>query len=235
MWNDNLFWHQTIRKKLTKPVRCLTFTLFRLPRSSDRSHKLLRLFTRYLELLLVFLLSGILHQTVDVAQGLRWADGGAVRFFATMAAGIVVEDGVQWVAGRVWPTRPKAYERTGLGGIETENRVRKSIGYVWVLPLFSWATPVWAYPTLRRNTGAVADDQSNTVQSYRMVDTSVKDRYDTYPLIEKQDLARPILIPRSSPSADIESIDRRESLMEKIITREHGHVSQMPPKRTSSA
>ena len=65
-----------------------------------------------------------------------------------------------------------------------------------------------------------------------MVDTSVKDTYDTYPLIEKQVLSRPTLIPRSFPSADMESIDRRESLMEKITTREHDHVSQMPPKRT---
>ena len=162
LWNDSLFWHQVIRKKLTKPVRYLTFTLLRLPRSSDRSHKVLRLFTRYFELLSVFLLSGILHQTVEIAQGRLWADGGAVRFFATMAAGIVVEDGVQWVAGRVWPARPKGCEMNGkvpgLGGTGIENRMNKLIGYVWVLLFFSWATPVWAYPTLRRNTGAVADD-----------------------------------------------------------------------------
>ena len=69
-----------------------------------------------------------------------------------------MEDGVQWVAGRVWSVRPKGYERTGLWGIGTESRVRKLIGYVWVLLFFAWVTPVWAYPTLRRNTGAVADD-----------------------------------------------------------------------------
>ena len=71
------------------------FALFRLPRLHDRSHKLARLFIRYLEPLLVFLFSGILHRTVDVVRGLHWADDGAVRLFATMAAKIVVGDGVQ--------------------------------------------------------------------------------------------------------------------------------------------
>lgn len=88
-------------KKLTKPFHYLTFTLFRLPRSSDRPRKVLRLFARYHDLFVMSLLSGIPHQIIDVAQGLRWADSDILRFSVTMAAGAVVEDGSKWVAGRL--------------------------------------------------------------------------------------------------------------------------------------
>lgn len=45
-------------------------------------------------LLLAFALSGVLHQTIEVVQGMRWGESGALRLYVLMAWGIVVEDGV---------------------------------------------------------------------------------------------------------------------------------------------
>lgn len=89
-----------MRKRLTKRARYLTHTILRLPRFAPHtplstSPNFLRLLARYTELALTFLISGLFHQTIEVAQGLSWDESGATRFFVTMAGAVVVEDAVQ--------------------------------------------------------------------------------------------------------------------------------------------
>jgi hypothetical protein len=117
---------------------------------------------RYAQLFLVFLLSGILHQAMDVAQGMRWAESGALEFFMLMAAGIVVEDGFQWAAGprhgAIAEREKKASETLLDKPLGRSRMASKLVGYIWVLLFFSYATPIWVYPQFRRNTGTVRDD-----------------------------------------------------------------------------
>ena len=57
-----------------------------------------------------------------------------------MATGIMVEDAVQW-----------AFYHLLVGHEKRRNGGGKVIGYVWVLGFFTYATPFWAYPSLRKN------------------------------------------------------------------------------------
>ena len=142
-----------MRKKLTTIAYWLTYDILLIPRS-------FQVVARYTELIFAFLVSGILHQTIEVAQGMRWSDSGALQFYILMAGGIVVEDGIVWAwcltSGCVHVKKQRVENR------ESEPQAgvlgwQKVLGFVWVALFFSWATPVWVYPQLRRNTGAVSD------------------------------------------------------------------------------
>ena len=136
-----------MRKKLTKPARYITFHVLNLSRPSATNSRLSRLVARYTELFFVFLISGTLHHIVEVAQGLAWSESGAISFFTMMAVGILVEDGVQWVVYDVLLGEGKRGKWWG-----------RAIGYVWVLGFFTYATPFWAYPSLRKNTGGPSNE-----------------------------------------------------------------------------
>lgn len=144
-----LFWHQLTRKKFTIIASYLTYPLLRPLHLSTQYHDIL---SRYIRLVFTFLISGLLHQIIEVAQGLLWEESGAVEFFLLMAVGIIVEDVFIWEWKRVVKRK---------GNIEVENMQgganwwHKAIGYIWVILFFSWATPVWAYPLLRRNVGGI--------------------------------------------------------------------------------
>ena len=132
-----------MRKKFTTIARWLTFDILGLPRKYG-------ILTRYVQLLLAFLISGVLHQAIELAQGIRWQESGAVEFYVLMAGGIMLEDWMMWV----WGKRSNQGEEEERGPLRWWQKV---VGYVWVALFFSWTTPVWAYPQLRRNTGAVSD------------------------------------------------------------------------------
>lgn len=132
-----------MRKRLTKSARYFLYNILGIPRRQALASPAGRLFVKYAELFLTFLVSGLYHQAIETAQGLKWSESGSTRFFATMAVGIVLEDAVQWV----FRTR---------NGIGREDSVwRKAVGYVWVLAIFAYATPFYAYPGLSRSTEAV--------------------------------------------------------------------------------
>ena len=97
-----------------------------------------------MNLILVFLISGIEHSLSDVAQGIPWQQSGAIRFFGTQAVGIIFEDAVirAFVIRRFRPL-------TGT--------LSRFVGYLWVLIFLFWSTPVWIYPSLYRNTGEAKD------------------------------------------------------------------------------
>ena len=135
-----------MRKKLTKSARYITFRILGLPRPSSTTSQFWKPLARYTELFFVFLISGILHHGFEVAQGLQLSESGATTFFVLMATGIMIEDTVQWVFYHL------------LVGDEKRGRWwAKVIGYVWVLALFTYATPFYAYPSLRKSTGGLND------------------------------------------------------------------------------
>lgn len=144
-----------MRKKLTKPARYITFGVFGLPRPSATNSRLLKLLARYTEVFFVFLISGILHHTIEVAQGLAWSESGAITFFLMMAAGIMFEDAVQSV-----------FYDSLVGEAKRGRWWGRGIGYVWVLGFFAYATPFWAYPSLRKNTG----DWRNNVLPFSLME-----------------------------------------------------------------
>ena len=69
-----------------------------------------------------------------------------MTFFVLMATGIMIEDTVQWV-----------FYHLLFGGEKRGIWWAKAIGYVWVLSLFTYATPFYVYPSLRKSTGGPSD------------------------------------------------------------------------------
>ena len=154
------FWHQLIRCRLVAMADWVTYDILRLPRSGGREKDggsrggvdITRIVARYTHILCCFFVSGVFHQFIDAAQGLRWGESGATQSFVLMAVGIMIEDAVQWVWFDV------------LGGAKSVHPKRREgtwwtmcIGYVWVALWLSVATPWYGYPTLSRNEGARRD------------------------------------------------------------------------------
>ena len=102
--------------------------------------------SRYSNIFLVFLLSGLVHSDQDVATGMPWEASGAVRFFCTQAIGIIFEDGVQSIF-RTWYTDNKKFKRP-----------IRFLGYIWVVAFFVWSTPAWTYPQASRPKAGEQDD-----------------------------------------------------------------------------
>lgn len=122
----------------------------------------MKLFTRYLELYLVFGLLGLLQVWNEVARGLPWEESGALDFCLLMATGIVVEDFFRSIFGVGKHDGAKGEHDEGkghaVGPSEKFALGKRVIGYTWVLLFFSWATPVLIYPMMRRDTGLARQD-----------------------------------------------------------------------------
>ena len=78
---------------------------------------------------------------------MAWTESGATKFFVVMAVGIMIEDGTQWVF----------YDLLMGGGVRGRSWA-KALGFLWVLLFFAYATPFWAYPSLRKNTGGIKNE-----------------------------------------------------------------------------
>ena len=170
------FWHQEFRKAWTKPARYFVFRMLRLPRPTASSPQYLRILERYLQVFAAFAVSGLLHHVTDVAQGMSWAESGAMDFFILQAVGIVIEDGFQWMIGIPFARKKSETQRrtTSVSRVVDSVWTRRLVGYTWVLIFFSWASPIWLYPSLRRRTGTEKD----VLFPFSLVNwvTSLKDR-----------------------------------------------------------
>lgn len=126
-----MFWHQHLRKYFTSIADLIVYKALRLPKG--------KLFTRYLHLSLVFLVSGLLHTYIEFTEGLPARQSGQIQFFATQVVGIMLEDIVQAVyramRGVKWGTPPTP--------------VTRAVGYVWLAVFLWWSTPVGFYPMQR--------------------------------------------------------------------------------------
>ena len=122
----------------------------------------MKLFTRYLELYLVFGLLGLLLVWNELARGLPWEESGALDFCLLMSTGIVVEDFFRSIfgIGKDDGTVGEHDEGEGhtTGSSEKFALGRRVIGYIWVLLFFSWAMPVLIYPMIREDTGLARQD-----------------------------------------------------------------------------
>ena len=122
------FWHQLMRWPLTSVSNLMVRNILRLRRPS--------LFERYINITLVFLISGILHLTSDYMQGVSPHKSGSPTFFLGSALGIMIEDGVQAMHRKV--TRaPSSESRTG-GFPPLWKRL---VGFTWVVAWLSLLSP----------------------------------------------------------------------------------------------
>ncbi|KAL9128616.1 MAG: hypothetical protein Q9217_002750 [Psora testacea] len=85
-------WHQGLRQTLNSPAGFATYRLLGFKRGG--------LLGRYLRVVLIFLLSGVLHKFGDIAAGLDWQDSGVIQYFGTQALGILTENYLHHVAVR---------------------------------------------------------------------------------------------------------------------------------------
>ncbi|MCJ1334308.1 hypothetical protein MMC10_011016 [Thelotrema lepadinum] len=99
---------------------------------------------RCLVTFLVFMLSMLAHMIQPLG-----VKGGAPQFwsscwfFPMQAAGVIFEDAVSWLWGKVTRNRAKRWH----------GRFEKTVGRMWLLLWFLWCVPPWVYPSLRRGEG----------------------------------------------------------------------------------
>ncbi|KAF3916803.1 hypothetical protein ABW20_dc0108733 [Dactylellina cionopaga] len=134
------FWHQTLRWHFSKPAQFLTHGVLRLPKKG--------LVQRYVGIFFVFALSGLMHSNQSymllknetyAIREMQWVR--EMVFFIVMAAGITIEDGVQWLF------RSEKVRK----GEEKEGFVlwKRIVGYVWVWGIVVLVAPFIDYPKLR--------------------------------------------------------------------------------------
>ncbi|KAK2810595.1 hypothetical protein FQN50_002852 [Emmonsiellopsis sp. PD_5] len=99
---------------------------------------------RYLNILLVFTLSAIVHIISNHACGLTTNDLGVVLFFTAPAFGIMFEDGVQEVWRRA---RVERYLPRVLVGVMRV--VKRVVGYLWLMGFLSVTGPWFLYAMSR--------------------------------------------------------------------------------------
>ena len=128
----SVFWHQHTRQKLNGPATFITNGILRFKSGT--------LITRYVNLILTFMISGLMHWMVDVSGGLSWRRSGAFRFFYTQALGIMLEDALQAIY---------RHSRGTQRDPGPPQRWIRMLGYLWVLIFFAWSSPAWFYPILR--------------------------------------------------------------------------------------
>ncbi|KUJ17809.1 uncharacterized protein LY89DRAFT_781936 [Mollisia scopiformis] len=95
--------------------------------------------TRYLRLVIIFLLSGLMHLCIDIASGIPLQDSGAFNFFLVQIVGILMEDAFSKI-------------RQALFNPDNHQSLAKRLfGCVRVLTFLSWSVPVYLYPMLSRS------------------------------------------------------------------------------------
>lgn len=78
----------------------------------------------------------------DITQGIPLGESGAMRFFVMQSFGIMFEDAFLWVIQHCLGEKLHKY-----------SWVSRTAGYIWVTAWLIWSSPVWLYPTMRRNKG----------------------------------------------------------------------------------
>jgi hypothetical protein len=104
---------------------------------------------RYVEVVIAFLISGVLHRLVDTALGISWDQSGAFRFFSMQPLGILIEEMAQgfwhWFSGTQASGTDGA--KPGSGQPATWKRL---VGFAWWGFWMGWTLPVWMYPHIIR-------------------------------------------------------------------------------------
>ncbi|KAI0534843.1 membrane bound O-acyl transferase family-domain-containing protein [Xylaria digitata] len=126
------FWHQSLRQKIGGPAYFTTYSLLGLKKGG--------VVGRYINIFLVFTLSGLYHLAAqEYSHGIRWQHTGTLRFFCTQALGILIEDAAQ--AGLRHSTNYRS------------NRLTTALGYLWVVLWLYWSSAAWFYPQMQDAAG----------------------------------------------------------------------------------
>jgi len=80
------------------------------------------LWARYLKIILIFIISGLIYAAADIAGGIPFEKQGTTRFFVTQAFGIIIEDTVEALYHFSYGNDIKRSRAPGWA---------KTIGYVW--------------------------------------------------------------------------------------------------------
>ena len=72
-------WHRHLRLKLSSPTNCIVYDILLFRKGTYVA--------RYVHLLLVFHVSGMVHIVFEVVQGIKYYESGAARFFLTQVLG----------------------------------------------------------------------------------------------------------------------------------------------------
>lgn len=94
---------------------------------------------RYTNIFIVFLLSALLHTTIDFAQAIPLEYSGSMPFFLSMVLAIMVEDVVQALWRRVRSTR--SVEGSNVGQ-DTPPLWKRAVGMFWVM-VWLGVTSTW--------------------------------------------------------------------------------------------
>ena len=116
-------WHQYLGLKFSSPTDFLHFDMLRMRKGT--------LMSRYSHLFLVSFVSRINHQPFKFPAGIEPQESGAIQFFLTQAAGIMIEDGIQAMYPSVY-----GLNRDGSGA---PPHWARWLGYMWVIVF--WVRP----------------------------------------------------------------------------------------------
>ncbi|GKZ38613.1 hypothetical protein AbraIFM66950_010922 [Aspergillus brasiliensis] len=127
------FWHQNLRWSYTGVSTAITCRILGLPKPS--------LTERYLNMTIVFTLSGLMHVFTNVISGVEGGNTGAMMFFVAQAGAIMFEDAVQ----HLWAVMSRGEKSTAA---ETPFWQR-CVGFMWVFCWLAATFPWWWYPIIR--------------------------------------------------------------------------------------
>ncbi|KAH7161114.1 membrane bound O-acyl transferase family-domain-containing protein [Dactylonectria macrodidyma] len=128
------FWHQSFRWPLTSVSNFVCHNLLRLPPRSP--------LTRYLNVSIVFFVSGVVHLALDSFSPQPPPLGPTLAFFSSFSIAILIEEVVQDVCRRV----------TGVGTRDPTQSVplwHKLVGYIWVGFWLTLTSPWFLYHATR--------------------------------------------------------------------------------------
>ncbi|KAH8695275.1 membrane bound O-acyl transferase family-domain-containing protein [Talaromyces proteolyticus] len=127
-----LLWHQWLRRSLTGIAASVTTSLS-IPRQSN--------LYRVTSLLIVFAISGCIHQLSDLAIGIPQFEANGFYFFMLQPLAIVFEDAFESLYFRYFRREGGIY-----GRLRTWEYV---ICFLWVVLYFTVLAPIWFWPAVR--------------------------------------------------------------------------------------
>ncbi|OQE44634.1 hypothetical protein PENCOP_c002G06649 [Penicillium coprophilum] len=116
------FWHQMLRLPLTSTSNFLARDALGLPRSS---------LERYVNVFIVFFLSGLVHVVIDSVRNVSPKELGTMSFFLSFVVGYMIEDGVL----ALWK-RTRGSQNSGLPAWW-----QRALGFWWVITWLGVTSP----------------------------------------------------------------------------------------------
>lgn len=124
---DSKFWHQMLRVPLTSCSNFLARDVLGLPRLSSVE--------RYINVFIVFFLSGLVHVIIDILRNVTPQESGAMAFFLSFCVGYMIEDGVQALWKRLRCSQNTSGEPLWW---------QKTVGFIWVAAWLGY-TSTWFF------------------------------------------------------------------------------------------